>query len=82
MQGLSRWLFRPGGGSAPPATILIRLQKFPEVFSSVNGVAYSKSPGISVVGGQSRRTYTVQEVAKSVFWNPVFFLAKWLTGNC
>ena len=25
MQGLSRWLFRPGGGSAPPATILIRL---------------------------------------------------------
>jgi putative oxidoreductase len=24
-QGLSRWLFRPGGGSAPPATILIRL---------------------------------------------------------
>src|SRR5271170_677280 len=25
MQGLSRWLHRPGGGSAPPATILIRL---------------------------------------------------------
>jgi putative oxidoreductase len=25
MQGLSRWLFRPGGGSAPVATILIRL---------------------------------------------------------
>src|SRR5271163_3536434 len=25
MQGLSRWLFRSGGGSAPPATILIRL---------------------------------------------------------
>jgi putative oxidoreductase len=25
MQGLSRWLFLPGGGSAPPATILIRL---------------------------------------------------------
>jgi putative oxidoreductase len=25
MHGLSRWLFRPGGGSAPPATILIRL---------------------------------------------------------
>jgi putative oxidoreductase len=25
MQGLARWLFRPGGGSAPPATILIRL---------------------------------------------------------
>ena len=25
MQGLSRWLLRPGGGSAPPATILIRL---------------------------------------------------------
>ncbi len=25
MQKLSRWLFRPGGGSAPPATILIRL---------------------------------------------------------
>jgi uncharacterized membrane protein YphA (DoxX/SURF4 family) len=24
-QGLSQWLFRPGGGSAPPATILIRL---------------------------------------------------------
>jgi putative oxidoreductase len=24
-QALSRWLFRPGGGSAPPATILIRL---------------------------------------------------------
>ena len=25
MQGLLRWLVRPGGGSAPPATILIRL---------------------------------------------------------
>ena len=25
MQGLSRWLFRSGGGSAPPATILVRL---------------------------------------------------------
>jgi putative oxidoreductase len=25
MQRLSRWLFHPGGGSAPPATILIRL---------------------------------------------------------
>jgi putative oxidoreductase len=25
MQRLSRWLFRPGAGSAPPATILIRL---------------------------------------------------------
>jgi putative oxidoreductase len=25
MQGLSRWLFRSSGGSAPPATILIRL---------------------------------------------------------
>jgi putative oxidoreductase len=25
MQGLSRWLFRSGGGCAPPATILIRL---------------------------------------------------------
>src|SRR3954447_15496934 len=25
MQRLSQWLFRPGGGSAPPATILIRL---------------------------------------------------------
>src|SRR5271157_6080533 len=25
MQRLSRWLLRPGGGSAPPATILIRL---------------------------------------------------------
>jgi putative oxidoreductase len=24
-QGLSQWLLRPGGGSAPPATILIRL---------------------------------------------------------
>jgi putative oxidoreductase len=24
-QGLSRWLFRSGGGSAPPATILVRL---------------------------------------------------------
>ena len=24
-QGLSRWLLCPGGGSAPPATILIRL---------------------------------------------------------
>jgi putative oxidoreductase len=25
VRALSRWLFRPGGGSAPPATILIRL---------------------------------------------------------
>jgi uncharacterized membrane protein YphA (DoxX/SURF4 family) len=25
MQGLARWLLHPGGGSAPPATILIRL---------------------------------------------------------
>ena len=25
VQGLLRWLFRPGGGSAPPATILVRL---------------------------------------------------------
>ena len=25
MQGVSRWLFRPGGGSAPAATIVIRL---------------------------------------------------------
>jgi putative oxidoreductase len=25
MQGLSQWLFRPGSGPAPPATILIRL---------------------------------------------------------
>jgi hypothetical protein len=24
-QRLSRWLFCPGGGSAPPATILVRL---------------------------------------------------------
>jgi putative oxidoreductase len=34
MQGLSRWLFRPGGGSAPPATILIRLAVGGVFFSS------------------------------------------------
>ena len=57
-------------------------QQFPEVFSSVNRVSHSKSPVISLVGDQSGRRHTVQEFAKSVFWNPLFFLTKGLSGNC
>jgi hypothetical protein len=37
---------------------------------------------ISLVEDLSARRNTVQEFAKSVFWTPLFFLTKWLTGNC
>jgi hypothetical protein len=52
------------------------------MFSSVNSVTQSETPVISLAEDQSARRNTVQEFAKSVFWTPLFFLTKWLTGNC